>query len=219
MILSASRSERQRHSATRRSEPARKREEQCQQATQKAGWRARWRSSPAAPRASAGRAGCALPPRAHRSWWPISIQIARPTSSPRSMSWGADAIAVTVNTSDQEQNDAMADAAVDAFGRIDACVAAAGISHSGYVSREIDEQAGQDRFGPGRHVLHRQVARVMAAGHRRQSHRRHADQPGSSAQDARQRRRCHRQHLLDRRHQRAQGQPPTTACPRPACGC
>ncbi|WP_420439556.1 SDR family NAD(P)-dependent oxidoreductase [Candidatus Poriferisodalis sp.] len=62
---------------------------------------------------------------------------------------GRDAIAVQVDTSDQEQNDAMADAAVDAFGRIDACVAAAGISHSGYVSREIEEQAGQDRFDRG----------------------------------------------------------------------
>ena len=62
---------------------------------------------------------------------------------------GRDAIAVKVDTSDQEQNDAMADAAVDAFGRIDACVAAAGISHSGYVSREIDEQAGADRFDRG----------------------------------------------------------------------
>lgn len=62
---------------------------------------------------------------------------------------GREAVAVQVDTSDQEQNDAMADAAVDAFGRIDACVAAAGISHSGYVSREIDEQAGQDRFDRG----------------------------------------------------------------------
>ena len=57
---------------------------------------------------------------------------------------GGEAIAVQVDTYDQSQNDAMADAAVDAFGRIDACVAAAGISHSGYVSREIDEQVGQD---------------------------------------------------------------------------
>ena len=62
---------------------------------------------------------------------------------------GRDAVAVQVDTSDQEQNDAMADAAVDAFGRIDACVAAAGISHSDYVSREIEEQAGQDRFDRG----------------------------------------------------------------------
>ena len=62
---------------------------------------------------------------------------------------GRDAVAVQVDTSDQEQNDAMADASVDAFGRIDACVAAAGISHSSYVSREIDEQAGQDRFDRG----------------------------------------------------------------------
>ncbi|WP_419907619.1 SDR family NAD(P)-dependent oxidoreductase [Candidatus Poriferisodalis sp.] len=62
---------------------------------------------------------------------------------------GRDAIAVRVDTSDQSENDAMADAAVDAFGRIDACVAAAGISHSGYVSREIEEQQGQDLFDRG----------------------------------------------------------------------
>ncbi len=62
---------------------------------------------------------------------------------------GRDAVAVRVDTSQQEQNDAMADAAVDAFGRIDACVAAAGISHSGYVSRDIADQAGQDRFDRG----------------------------------------------------------------------
>ena len=62
---------------------------------------------------------------------------------------GRPAVAVAVDTSSQEQNDAMADAAVDAFGRIDACVAAAGISHAGYVSREIDDQAGNDRFDQG----------------------------------------------------------------------
>ena len=62
---------------------------------------------------------------------------------------GRPAVAVAVDTSSQEQNDAMADAAVDAFGRIDACVAAAGISHAGYVSREIDDQAGNDRFDRG----------------------------------------------------------------------
>ena len=62
---------------------------------------------------------------------------------------GSPAVAVAADTSSQEQNDAMADAAVDAFGRIDACVAAAGISHAGYVSREIDDQAGNDRFDRG----------------------------------------------------------------------
>jgi NAD(P)-dependent dehydrogenase (short-subunit alcohol dehydrogenase family) len=40
----------------------------------------------------------------------------------------------------------MVDAALRAFGRIDACVAAAGISHANYVSREITEQAGVDRM-------------------------------------------------------------------------
>lgn len=62
---------------------------------------------------------------------------------------GGSATAVQVDTSQQEQNDSMADAAVDAFGRIDACVAAAGISHSGYVSREIEDQAGADHFDRG----------------------------------------------------------------------
>ena len=54
-----------------------------------------------------------------------------------------------VNTADPQQNETMADAAVAAFGRLDACVAAAGISHAGYVSREIPEQAGQDFYQRG----------------------------------------------------------------------
>jgi NAD(P)-dependent dehydrogenase (short-subunit alcohol dehydrogenase family) len=40
----------------------------------------------------------------------------------------------------------MAAAAVEAFGRIDTCVAAAGISHARYVSREVEEQVGVDRM-------------------------------------------------------------------------
>ena len=62
------------------------------------------------------------------------------TNRGRSATW------VQVDTSDPDQNEAMADAAVAAFGRLDACVAAAGISHAGYVSREIEEQVGQDSF-------------------------------------------------------------------------
>ncbi len=59
---------------------------------------------------------------------------------------GRQAAWTQVNTADPQQNEAMADAAVAAFGRLDACVAAAGISHAGYVSREIPEQAGQDFY-------------------------------------------------------------------------
>ena len=54
-----------------------------------------------------------------------------------------------LDTADPEQNEAMADAAMTAFGRLDACVAAAGISHAGYVSREIPEQVGQDVYERG----------------------------------------------------------------------
>lgn len=62
---------------------------------------------------------------------------------------GGAAIAVQVDTALEEANEAMATAAVDAFGKIDACVAAAGISHAGYVSRDADEQAKEDRFDSG----------------------------------------------------------------------
>lgn len=59
---------------------------------------------------------------------------------------GGAAESVVVDTSSEESVDAMVAAALSAFGRIDACVAAAGISHANYVSREIDEQAGVDRM-------------------------------------------------------------------------
>ena len=62
---------------------------------------------------------------------------------------GRQAAWVEVDTSDAEQNEAMSDAAVAAFGRLDACVAAAGISHAGYVSREVPEQPGQDVYRRG----------------------------------------------------------------------
>lgn len=58
---------------------------------------------------------------------------------------GGQATSVAVDTSIPEEVNAMADAAVEAFGRVDACVAAAGISHAGYVSREPDQQVSQDR--------------------------------------------------------------------------
>lgn len=62
---------------------------------------------------------------------------------------GGRAAPVVVDTSQPEQVDAMAQAAIDTYGRLDACVAAAGVSHAGYVSREEAEQAGQDRFDKG----------------------------------------------------------------------
>ncbi len=62
---------------------------------------------------------------------------------------GREATWAQVNTADPDQNEAMADAAVAAFGRLDACVAAAGISHAGYVSREIPDQVGRDSWQGG----------------------------------------------------------------------
>ncbi|MPY92588.1 MAG: glucose 1-dehydrogenase [Acidimicrobiia bacterium] len=59
---------------------------------------------------------------------------------------GAKADTVVVDTSSEASCEAMVRAAVAAFGRIDTCVAAAGISHAGYVSRPADEQVGVDRM-------------------------------------------------------------------------
>ncbi len=59
---------------------------------------------------------------------------------------GGRAETVVVDTSSEEACDAMVAATVAAFGKVDACVAAAGISHAGYVSREVEEQAGADRL-------------------------------------------------------------------------
>ncbi len=58
---------------------------------------------------------------------------------------GGQAIPVAVDTSIPEEVEAMANIAAETFGRVDACVAAAGISHAGYVSREPDQQASEDR--------------------------------------------------------------------------
>ena len=62
---------------------------------------------------------------------------------------GGRAAIATVDTSQPEQVEAMVAATLDAFGRVDACVAAAGISHSAYVSREAEEQRENDRFDKG----------------------------------------------------------------------
>jgi len=59
---------------------------------------------------------------------------------------GGRAESVVVDTSSEDSCEAMAAAAVQSFGRIDTCVAAAGISHANYVSREIDAQRGNDRI-------------------------------------------------------------------------
>lgn len=62
---------------------------------------------------------------------------------------GGQAVVARVDTTQQDQVEAMAALAVETYGRLDACVAAAGISHAGYVSRAEEEQAGNDRFDRG----------------------------------------------------------------------
>ena len=59
---------------------------------------------------------------------------------------GGESVPVAVDTSLPQEEEAMAAAAVENFGAIHACVAAAGISHADYVSREAVEQASEDRF-------------------------------------------------------------------------
>ena len=62
---------------------------------------------------------------------------------------GTEAGYVAVDTSLPDQVEAMVAATVERFGRVDACVAAAGISHAGYVSREPEDQRGQDLYDKG----------------------------------------------------------------------
>ncbi|MEO5900605.1 MAG: SDR family NAD(P)-dependent oxidoreductase [Ilumatobacteraceae bacterium] len=59
---------------------------------------------------------------------------------------GGEADSVVVDTSSESACDEMVARTVSSFGRIDACVAAAGISHANYVSREVDEQISLDRI-------------------------------------------------------------------------
>jgi NAD(P)-dependent dehydrogenase (short-subunit alcohol dehydrogenase family) len=59
---------------------------------------------------------------------------------------GGTADSVVVDTSSESACDEMVARTVAAFGRVDACVAAAGISHASYVSREVDEQVSLDRM-------------------------------------------------------------------------
>jgi NAD(P)-dependent dehydrogenase (short-subunit alcohol dehydrogenase family) len=60
---------------------------------------------------------------------------------------GAKAQVAETDTSSEEACEAMADLAVESFGRIDVCVAAAGISHALYVSGEERGEARADRAG------------------------------------------------------------------------
>jgi NAD(P)-dependent dehydrogenase (short-subunit alcohol dehydrogenase family) len=59
---------------------------------------------------------------------------------------GGTADSCVVDTASEPSCDEMVEAVVKRFGRVDACVAAAGISHAGYVSREVDEQIHSDRM-------------------------------------------------------------------------
>ena len=69
---------------------------------------------------------------------------------------GGQAVYVGVDVTREADCDAMAQAALDHFGRIDLCIAAAGISHAGYVSGEVTE--GEPLLGGNqRHVLNKPV--------------------------------------------------------------
>ena len=69
---------------------------------------------------------------------------------------GGASIYVGVDVTREAECEAMAQAAIDHFGRLDLCIAAAGISHAGYVSGEVTE--GEPLLGGrGRHVLEKPV--------------------------------------------------------------
>ena len=69
---------------------------------------------------------------------------------------GGSAVYVGVDVTREADCDAMAQAAIDHFGRLDLCIAAAGISHAGYVSGEVTE--GEPLLGGAhRHVIHKPV--------------------------------------------------------------
>jgi NAD(P)-dependent dehydrogenase (short-subunit alcohol dehydrogenase family) len=59
---------------------------------------------------------------------------------------GGTADSSIVETSSEASCDEMVGATAKRFGRVDVCVAAAGISHAAYVSREVDEQIHSDRM-------------------------------------------------------------------------
>ena len=69
---------------------------------------------------------------------------------------GGQAAYIGVDVSREAGCDAIAQAAIDQFGRLDLCLAAAGISHAGYVSGEVTE--GEPLLGGAhRHVIHKPV--------------------------------------------------------------
>ena len=69
---------------------------------------------------------------------------------------GGQAVYVGVDVTREAECDAMAQAALDHFGRLDLCIAAAGISHAGYVSGEVTE--GEPLLGGAhRHVIHKPI--------------------------------------------------------------
>ena len=69
---------------------------------------------------------------------------------------GGQAVYIGVDVTREADCDAMAQAALDHFGRLDLCIAAAGISHAGYVSGEVTE--GEPLLGGShRHVIHKPV--------------------------------------------------------------
>ncbi len=69
---------------------------------------------------------------------------------------GGQAVYVGVDVTRESDCDAMAQVALDHFGRLDLCIAAAGISHAGYVSGEVTE--GEPLLGGAqRHVIHKPV--------------------------------------------------------------
>ncbi len=69
---------------------------------------------------------------------------------------GGHAVYVGVDVTRESDCEAMAQAALDHFGRLDLCIAAAGISHAGYVSGEVTE--GEPLLGGAqRYVIHKPV--------------------------------------------------------------
>ncbi len=69
---------------------------------------------------------------------------------------GGQAVYVGVDVTREADCDVVAEAALEHFGRLDLCIAAAGISHAGYISGEVTE--GEPLLGGAqRHVIHKPV--------------------------------------------------------------
>lgn len=69
---------------------------------------------------------------------------------------GGQAIYVGADVSREAESDAAAQAAIDEFGRIDLCIAAAGILHAGYVSGEVSDDDPDPR-SRDTHVINKPV--------------------------------------------------------------